>query len=144
MTPQRNSLNRRREDVPFLNPVRDAGLPNRHHTAPVGRIFKDIVQREVPNLLVENCVLNPGNGQQIPLVIQATDNVYNGPANSTWKRVYIRNIGPWSLRLAGWTVNLSTNTKYWTTWDWVLFSLKWFVSCIGLACLVSSLTLFPD
>ncbi|KAJ5900162.1 hypothetical protein N7495_004906 [Penicillium taxi] len=49
--------------------------------------------------------LDPADGRVKELVVQCTDQVYRGPQNSTYKRTFIRNVAPLTLRLANWPMS---------------------------------------
>ena len=89
--------------------------------------------------------LSPADGHLTCLVVQAVDRVYDGPQNCTWRRDYVRNIAPTTVRLSNWTIDLLNDTRGWTWKDWTLLVGKWTVSCFGLCCVVCStyITLTP-
>lgn len=48
----------------------------------------------------EDNYLSPFDGHLATLVVQSTDDIYNGPANSTWRRTYMQHVTPRTIRLA--------------------------------------------
>ncbi|TKA61519.1 hypothetical protein B0A49_08340, partial [Cryomyces minteri] len=54
------------------------------------------------NGVVDDRYLSPYDGHVSKLVVQTTDEIYDNPGNSTYRRTYIRNISPSKLRLAHW------------------------------------------
>jgi hypothetical protein len=72
------------------------------------------------------------------MLVQTTDDVYDGPGNATWRRTFIRNVAPYVIRIANWPFNsVKVNKEYWDSTDWTMIILKWPVSCLGLAIMVS-------
>ena len=68
------------------------------------------------------------------MMVQCTDEVYEGPVNSTWRRTFIRNMAPYAIRVANWPINTAPiDSKHWSQKDWMIIVLKWPVSCIVLA-----------
>ncbi|KAJ5523775.1 hypothetical protein N7494_010425 [Penicillium frequentans] len=65
---------------------------------------KDHFQRIYKGSLDER-FLDPVTGKVKELIVQCVDNVYNGPQNSTYKRTFIRNVSPLTLRLANWPMS---------------------------------------
>jgi hypothetical protein len=73
------------------------------------------------------------------MMVQCTDDIYEGPRNSTWRRTFVRNMAPWAIRIANWPMNTTPiDSKYWSSEDWVWIVVKWPVSCFLLIFTVSS------
>ncbi|KAJ5930394.1 hypothetical protein N7466_005887 [Penicillium verhagenii] len=70
-------------------------LPYRH---------KDHFQRVYEGLPDER-FLDPVTGKVRELIVQCADKVYNGPPNTTYKRTFIRDVSPLTLRLANWPMS---------------------------------------
>lgn len=49
--------------------------------------------------------LDPVDGRIKELIVQCTDRIYKGPQNSTYKRTFIRNVSPLTLRVANWPMH---------------------------------------
>jgi hypothetical protein len=52
----------------------------------------------------DDLYLDPFTGRVQELVVQCTDRVYRGLKNSTYKRTFIQNVAPITLRIANWPV----------------------------------------
>lgn len=82
--------------------------------------------------------ISPLTGHVMELVVQATDEIYNGPGHTTYMRTYIRNMSPIMLRIATWpTLPLDFLPGKMENRDvgWVI--AKWLPSCLALALMVS-------
>lgn len=64
----------------------------------------DIFEREW-NGDYDDRYISPWDGKISKLVVQATDDIYDNCANSTWRRTFIRSVAPFHLRLANWPFN---------------------------------------
>jgi hypothetical protein len=79
--------------------------------------------------------LDPVDGRVKELVVQCTDRVYRGPRNSTYKRTFIRNVAPITLRIASWPIGhldderISKASKRWARF---LLVIKWPITCYVL------------
>jgi hypothetical protein len=101
--------------------------------------FKDILQREKYVLHEENSFLHPNDGRLTKLVVQATDLVFDGPDNTTWRRTFVRNTSPLVVKVANWAIDhLDDRDTTWTTWDWIKLIGKWISSCLAVLFLVSA------
>jgi hypothetical protein len=79
----------------------------------------------------------PSDGHLAKLVVQATDQVYAGSRNSTWRRTFIRNVSPISMRVANWPfTSVPVDSSQWTSDNWRLVCLKWLPTCGALIILV--------
>jgi len=91
----------------------------------------------------EDRYLSPFDGHLAKLVVQATQDVYDGLPNSTWRRTFIRNASPFYIRIANFPfTNVPTDVNIWTSEDWTYICLKWIPACVGL--LGAVCTLFPN
>jgi hypothetical protein len=98
---------------------------------------QDIMQR-VHHGPCDDRFINPGDGKVVELVVQCTDRVYKGPRNSTYKRTFIRNVAPKTLRIANWPMNhLDYNLSDRKAWSYFLMVVKWPITCIILYHIVS-------
>lgn len=82
--------------------------------------------------------LSPWDGRLAKLVVQCTDELYDGPQNTTWRRTFIRNWGPILLRVANWPTKTvsSSNPAEWSGEDWGMIIVRWIPSVLALYCLV--------
>jgi hypothetical protein len=82
--------------------------------------------------------IDPNDCHLARMMVQCTDSVYQGRGSSTWRRTFIRNAGPWAIRIANWPVNSTTaNKKHWDSNDWKMVLLKWPVASMALSFVVS-------
>ncbi|ORY04878.1 hypothetical protein BCR34DRAFT_53798 [Clohesyomyces aquaticus] len=86
--------------------------------------------------------ISPYDGKISKLVVQAVDNVYDGPANSTWRRTFVRNIAPLYMRLANWPLNHVDYARNGgpTSEDWPMICVKWFFAAIAITFVVGTPT----
>jgi hypothetical protein len=102
-------------------------LPSRH---------RDIMQR-VKRESEEDRYLSPYDGHLAKLVVQAVDEVYDAPAQSTWRRTFVRNVSSFMLRVANWAVNsVPSDSSQWSFEDWLKVIGKWLGATIVLLFLV--------
>jgi hypothetical protein len=50
------------------------------------------------------------------MYVAATDEIYEGPGTSTWKRTYVQQVAPWKVRLATWVVDFTYDPNSWEDW----------------------------
>ena len=74
------------------------------------------------------------DGRLAELIVQATDDIYNGPPNSTWARTKIRNTTPATLRIVYWVMADELESKRRGT---NLVLVKWPLACLAIFVLVS-------
>lgn len=103
---------------------------------------RDMMQRQYHGL-EEDRYLSPYDGHLAKLVVQAAQDVYDGPPNSTWRRTFVRNISPFFIHVANYPFNnVPIDVKTWTNEDWTKICLKWIPACVGLlgtVCVLSSI-----
>ena len=67
--------------------------------SPRGNIrYRDAVGR-VTTLIEEGRFLHPVDFDLARLMVKSTDEIYSGPDNATWRRAFIRNQAPWTIRM---------------------------------------------
>src|ERR1700761_6182893 len=67
------------------------------------------------------------------MMVQCSDEIYDGPRNSTWRRTFVRNMAPWAIRIANWPLNTTPiDSKHWSGEDWLWIVVKWPFSCFFL------------
>lgn len=72
------------------------------------------------------------------MMVQSSDDIWDGPRNSTWRRTFVRNMAPWSIRIANWPLNTTPiGAEHWSPEDWTWIIVKWPVSCFLLVFTVS-------
>lgn len=82
--------------------------------------------------------LSPWDGHLAKLVVQATQDIYDGAQNTTWRRTFIRNASPVYLQLANFPFNsVPVDPEQWTGNDWAIVAIRWVPTCLGLLCVVS-------
>jgi hypothetical protein len=73
------------------------------------------------------------------MMVQCTDEIYAGIPNSTWRRTFVRNRSPLTIRVANWPFNsVPPQRTAWTNGDWTAVCLKWPLACFGLSYAVST------
>ena len=98
--------------------------------------FKDVLQRETEKDRELHSFLSPIDGRLTKLVVQAVDKIYEGPDNCTWRRDYVRSIGPTVVRMTNWTNKIWENPDRMTGSDWGFLVFKWFGTCLALSVVV--------
>ena len=107
---------------------------------------KDSFQR-VLNNPQDDQYLSPWDGHLAKLIVQATDAVYDGPENASWRRTFIRNATPLIIRIANWASNsVPQNCRMWSAEDWFQVVMRWFAACIALLFMVwlKTLVFLPE
>ncbi|OXV08124.1 hypothetical protein Egran_04114 [Elaphomyces granulatus] len=93
---------------------------------------RDILQREYQGP-EEDRYISPWDGHLAKLVVQAAQDVYDGPRNSTWRRTFVRNVSPIYIHVANYPFSsVQMNDTLWTNEDWAMIALKWLPACVGL------------
>jgi len=54
------------------------------------------------------------------LIVQCTDDIFEGPGNSTWQRTYIRNVSPLKSRIATWVLDFGHDPESWADWTFMI------------------------
>lgn len=76
--------------------------------------------------------MDPHDGTLKRLMVQTADDIYNRPAQEhSWRRTYIRNVGPYFLRTAYWPLN-GLSDKKWSAPDKLKIAVRWLPSCLVL------------
>jgi hypothetical protein len=89
--------------------------------------------------LEDDRYLSPYNGHLAKLVVQATQDVYDGARNATWRRTFVRNASLLFIRVANYPfVSVPANLDHWTEEDWAMVAAKWLPVSAALLCVVSS------
>jgi hypothetical protein len=93
---------------------------------------RDGMQRVV-KFTEEDRYLSPWDGHLAKLVVQVSQEVYDGPLNSTWRRTFIRNVSPYFMHVANFPFSaVPADMSKWTDKDWTNIAIKWLPACIGL------------
>jgi hypothetical protein len=101
------------------------------------RRHRDIMQR-VHKGLEDDRYLSPYDGHVAKLVVQATQDVYDGARNATWRRTFVRNVSPPFIHVANYPfVSVPANMDNWTGEDWAVVAAKWLPASAALLCVVS-------
>lgn len=118
----------------FPNAYQRAG---RKYVAQKVERHRDVMGR-VKHNTEDDRYLSPIDGRLAKLVVQCTDELYNGVQNSTWRRTFIRNHGSILLRIANWPTKSvsSSNPKTWNGEEWAMVVVRWIPSVLGLFVLV--------
>jgi hypothetical protein len=91
-----------------------------------------------------DCYISPNDGKLNTLVVSATNDVLAIPGTGTWKRTEVRNVVPWSYRIALWPTNhTDVAAKHWDSNDWIFVGLKWIPAILFMSICVSLSTITP-
>ncbi|KAF4618367.1 hypothetical protein G7Y89_g14936 [Cudoniella acicularis] len=94
---------------------------------------QDNFQRIYKGRTADDRYINPDNGRLDHLIVQCTDRVYSGRRNSTYKRTFIRNVSPKTLRVANWPMShLDYGPRKNKPLGYFLMVVKWPLTCIAL------------
>ncbi|KAM3077360.1 hypothetical protein ACMFMG_006710 [Clarireedia jacksonii] len=107
---------------------------------------RDALGRQLYSDRFDDRYINPETGCLEELVVQCTDDVYYGPRTATYKRTFIRNGAPKTLRLANWPINhFDDRRRGQSHWSYLqeqsgysvaLMLLKWPLACLILYAIV--------
>lgn len=84
-----------------------------------------------------DCYLHYHDGYLRNMCVAATDDIFEGPGTSTWKRTYVRKAGPLKVRIATWVFDFSYDPQSWK--DWGIMVLRALPAGIAMTCVVSAL-----
>ena len=78
------------------------------------RVYRhvDFVGRE-KLLTYSDRYLHHNDGYLRNLYVAYTDELFAGPANTTWRRTYIRNAVPLKVRIATWVIDFNYDPESW-------------------------------
>lgn len=108
------------------------------YTARIHWRHRDAMRR-LWNGVEDDRYLNPIDGRVKDLVVQTINEIYDGPANSTWRRTYIRNVSSIIVRVAQWPfTEVPTDSTQWSSEHWRIVGLWWLPTCISLLVVVCS------
>lgn len=87
---------------------------------------------------LEDRYLHHVEGRLRKLIVACSDDLFEGPDNTTWRRTYIRMVSPLRVRIATWVIDFSYDPKSWDDW-WIMllralpaaFAMSFFVSAIA-------------
>ncbi|KAK9424360.1 hypothetical protein SUNI508_13683 [Seiridium unicorne] len=57
--------------------------------------------------------LHPMDGKLRKLIVASSDEIYEAPGTSTWRRTYVRNVAPWNVRIAAWVIDFHHDPDSW-------------------------------
>ena len=113
----------------------------------------DVFRREYEGLK-DDRYLDPLDGRVQKLVVQSTKATYNQLNDTTWRRTYMKNVSPYIIRLAYWTMppvpssressaitdecksHEITALASWKKEQWMYVGRRWLLTCIGLLIMV--------
>lgn len=64
--------------------------------------------------------LHPLDGKLRKLIVSSSDDIYEGPGTSTWRRTYIRNVAPWNVRISTWVMDFHQDPNSWPAYFYML------------------------
>ncbi|ORY61638.1 uncharacterized protein BCR38DRAFT_411492 [Pseudomassariella vexata] len=74
----------------------------------------------VSNKPLQDRYLHPLDGRLRKLIVASTDDIYEAPGTSTWRRTYIRNVYPWNVRISTWVIDFHHDPDSWKAWFFIL------------------------
>ncbi|KAJ4186295.1 hypothetical protein NW759_016951 [Fusarium solani] len=78
-----------------------------------------------------DCYLDHNDGYLLDMCVAATDNIFEGPGTSTWKRTYVRKVAPMKVRIATWVIDFAYDPQSWE--DWGIMLLRALPAAIAMA-----------
>lgn len=64
--------------------------------------------------------LHPMDGRLRKLIVASSDDIYEGPGTSTWRRTYVRNVAPWNVSIATWVTDFDHDPNSWKAYVYML------------------------
>lgn len=61
--------------------------------------------------------LHHHDGYLRKLIVQTTDDIFEGPDTVTWRRTYVRKMAPLKVRIATWVIDFSYDPDSWSDWS---------------------------
>ncbi|RYO94507.1 hypothetical protein DL764_007826 [Monosporascus ibericus] len=68
---------------------------------------------------MEDRYLHHLDGRLRKLIVACSDDLFEGPDNTTWRRTYVRMVSPLKVRIATWVIDFSYDPKSWDDW-WIM------------------------
>lgn len=65
---------------------------------------------------MEDRYLHHLDGRLRKLIVACSDDLFEGPDNTTWRRTYVRMVSPLKVRIATWVIDFSYDPKSWEDW----------------------------
>ncbi|KAF4980287.1 hypothetical protein FZEAL_3658 [Fusarium zealandicum] len=75
--------------------------------------------------------LHHNDGYLRNIYVAATDEIFEGPGTSTWKRTYVRKVAPMKVRIATWVIDFTYDPRSWE--DWGIMILRALPAAIAMA-----------
>jgi hypothetical protein len=75
------------------------------------------------------------DGRLRKLIVACTDDIFQAPGTSTWRRTYVRKQAGLKVRIATWVIDYSYDPDSWN--DWFIQLLRTFPAAIGMVLCVS-------
>ncbi|KAM5353869.1 hypothetical protein ACJ41O_000519 [Fusarium nematophilum] len=75
--------------------------------------------------------LHHNDGYLRNMYVAATDEIFEGPGTSTWKRTYVRKVAPMKVRIATWVIDFTYDPQSWE--DWGIMVLRALPAAIAMA-----------
>jgi hypothetical protein len=86
--------------------------------------------------------LHHSDGSLRNLIVACTDQIYEAPGTSTWRRTYVRNVAPMKVRAATWVVDFMHDPESWP--DYAIILLRTIPAALCMQLFVSGLRLHAD
>lgn len=69
------------------------------------------------------------------MYIACTDDIFEGPGTSTWKRTYVHKVGALKVRIATWVIDFAYDPASWE--DWGIMVLRALPAALAMTFVVS-------
>ncbi|KAH8887306.1 hypothetical protein GQ53DRAFT_873055 [Thozetella sp. PMI_491] len=78
----------------------------------------------------EDRYIHPIDGRLRKLIVATTDDIFEAPGTTTWRRTYVRKTSPLAVRLATWVIDFSYDPKSWE--DYMVMLLRTFPAALAM------------
>lgn len=89
--------------------------------------------KEIP---YDDRYLHHSTGELRRLIVSCTDEVFSSESTVTWRRTYIRNCSPLTIRLATWIIDVQGHPN--SLWTWCKMAIKTIPGGLLMSAVVSS------
>ena len=125
-------------------------LPGWRYESPQTFRHRDSSGR-VREVTLSDRYLHPRDGRLRNLIVACSDDLFEGPDATTWRRTYVRLVSPLKVRIATWVIDFSYDPESWDDW-WVMllralpaaFAMSFFVRALQTSQPPFPLTSTPD
>lgn len=79
--------------------------------------------------------LHHNDGYLRNMYVACTDEIFEGPSTSTWRRTFVQKVGPLKVRIATWVIDFSYDPESWN--DWGIMVLRALPAALTMSFVVS-------